>query len=109
LSAVIDQTQLPNASLAGLGVAAHSSPNPVQFVLWIEPERVAAGTYIATHHAEFLIPNDSSDLIDLGQSVPRAYLTQFLITAVAELGLDVLRLDFNTAPGGCGGRTRGWG
>ena len=99
LSAVIDQTELPNASLAGLGAAAHAVPNPLQFVLWVEPERVAEGTYIATTHSDFLIPDNKSNLINLGQQVAREYMTAFLTTTVSELGLDVLRLDFNTAPG----------
>jgi alpha-galactosidase len=96
LSAVIDQNELPGSDLASLGAAAHASPNPVKFILWVEPERVARGTYIATHHTEFLL---QGSLLNLGNATARAYMTVFLTDVVAELNLDVLRLDFNIDPG----------
>ena len=43
-------------------------------------------------HPEFLIPSPSSNLLDLGDPAAAAYMTEFLVTAVAQLRLDVARL-----------------
>jgi alpha-galactosidase len=103
LSRVIDQAELPGAALASLGAAAHAAPNPVQFVLWVEPERVARGTFIFNNHADFLLPPSLAGvpglLLNLGNATARAYMTEFLIALVGQLALDVLRLDMNTPPG----------
>ena len=136
LSLTIDQGEFPsgtNRSLASLGAFAHSAPSPLQFVLWVEPERVAANTFIARAHPDFVIP-PGGNLLNLGNAsewgrggrkerqtsalthrpprtapappcaTPRAaalsYVTSFLQSVVSELDLDVLRLDFNTAPAG---------
>lgn len=91
----VDAAEFPNATLKPLADLAHASPNAVQWVVWFEPERVAAGTYIAAAHPEFLL---NGELMDIGREAPRAYLASFLAAAVSTFSLDVLRLDFNTEP-----------
>jgi hypothetical protein len=46
LNKMINNVTFPSRSLAPLGTASHSIPNPVGFVVWFEPERVHPGTYI---------------------------------------------------------------
>jgi alpha-galactosidase len=102
LSAVVDQEELPsgtNRSLEALGAYAQSSPAPLQFVLWVEPERVAPGTFIAREHPDYLIPAGGI-VLNLGYAPALAYMTNFMQTLSRELKLDVLRLDFNTEPAG---------
>ena len=92
----MNATSFPGSTLAPLGAAAHAEPNPVQFIVWFEPERVAAGTYIAAHFPQYLVGTGS--LLNLGDDAARAYMTAYLSDAVANYSLDVLRLDFNIDP-----------
>ena len=93
----VDEQFFPTQTLAPLAAAAHASPNPVQTVVWFEPERVAEGTWIATHHPEFVVPA-GGDLLNLGHADARTFMTDYLSAAVGNYSLDVLRLDFNTDP-----------
>lgn len=44
--------EFPNKTLAPLAERAHARPNPVQFIVWFEPERAANGTYLFDKHPE---------------------------------------------------------
>jgi alpha-galactosidase len=100
ISGAVNTSKFPGGTLAPLGVAAHAEPNPVQFIVWFEPERVAKGTWIDMHHPEFLLQagGSSSKLLNLGNAVARDFITTYLSSAVGNYSLDVLRLDFNFDP-----------
>lgn len=100
INGTVDTKKFPGGSLAPLGVAAHSQPNPVKFVTWFEPERVAKGTWIDVHHPEFLLhANYTTDrLLNLGNTDARGFITTYLSSAVGNYSLDVLRVDFNFDP-----------
>jgi len=70
------------------------------FVVWFEPERVAAGTAIAREHPEWVISpsGDGSGLFNLGIPAAREYMTEYLTTVIKEYGIDCLRIDFNINP-----------
>jgi alpha-galactosidase len=53
-----------------------------------------------TLHPEFLLHSQyEADLLDLGNDAARGFITEYLISAVGNYSLDVLRLDFNTESG----------
>jgi len=76
--------------------AAHKAG--MGWLLWFEPERVAPGTYLDTEHPEWLLSAEGQrdKLLNLGIPEARKYMTEFLIGAVEEHGMDWLRPDFNT-------------
>jgi len=84
--------------LKPIGDAAHREG--MGFVVWFEPERVAAGTAIAREHPEWVISpgGDGSGLLNLGIPEAREYMTRYLVTVIKEYGIDCLRIDFNINP-----------
>ena len=100
INGTVDTNKFPGGTLAPLGDAAHSQPNPVKFITWFEPERVAKGTWIDIHHPEYLLyANYTSDrLLNLGDPDARGFITNYLSFAVGNYSLDVLRVDFNFDP-----------
>ena len=84
--------------LRPIGEAAHREG--MGFVVWFEPERVAAGTELATEHPEWVISpaSDGSGLFNLGLPAAREYMTKYLLSVIEEYGIDCLRIDFNINP-----------
>ena len=70
----------------------------LKFLLWFEPERVAAGTQIAREHPEFVFGGAQGGLFKLNDPDARRWLTDLLSQRIAEFGLDVYRNDFNIDP-----------
>jgi alpha-galactosidase len=70
------------------------------FLVWFEPERVAAGTHLAKEHPEWVISpsGDGSGHINLGVPAAREYLTKYLIECVRQYRLAWLRIDYNIDP-----------
>jgi alpha-galactosidase len=70
------------------------------FVLWFEPERVAAGTFLAREHPEWVISptGDGSGLFNLGIPAARHYMTDYLNAAVKAYQVSCLRIDYNIDP-----------
>ena len=119
LDQCVDKTSFPSGSLAGLGARAHAGPNRTGFIVWFEPERVAAGTYIDRTFPEYVLKDKKPSqlgmqggLLNLGKPDAREYIREYLASAVDQYGLDVLRIDFNTNPkqywdvGDAGNRSR---
>jgi len=82
--------------LKPLGDAAHALG--MKFILWFEPERVAADSQIAREHPEFVFGGSSGGLFKLGDPAARRFLTELLSQRIKEFGLDVYRNDFNIDP-----------
>ena len=70
----------------------------LKFLLWFEPERVAAGTQIAREHPEFVFGGTNGGLFKLGDPAARGWLTDLLSQRITEFGLGVYRNDFNIDP-----------
>ena len=87
--------EFPNG-LKPLGDECHKLG--MKFVLWFEPERVAAGTQIATQHPEWVFGGANGGLYNLGNPDARRWLTDLLSARISEYGIDVYRNDFNIDP-----------
>ena len=62
--------------------AAHKEG--MKFLVWFEPERVSAGTYLAKEHPEFVISpgGDGSGLLNLGNPAARVFMTKYLTEVI---------------------------
>lgn len=76
----------------------------LKFMVWFEPERVAAGSQVAREHPEFVFGTPapagglSGGLFKLSDPAARRWLTDLLSARIAEFGLDIYRNDFNIDP-----------
>jgi alpha-galactosidase len=70
----------------------------LKFIVWFEPERVAAGTHIAREHPEFVFGGAGGGLFKLGDPAARRWLTDLLVQRIGEFGMDWYRNDFNIDP-----------
>ena len=67
----------------------------IKQILWFEPERVAANSWIAENHPEWVL---GGTLLNLGHPVARAWLTDHVDRLLTEQGIDLYRQDFNMDP-----------
>ncbi len=71
----------------------------VKSILWFEPERVTSGTWLATHHPEWLIgPAGQDKLLFLGNQDALHWLINRISDLITGQGIDVYRQDFNFEP-----------
>jgi alpha-galactosidase len=70
----------------------------LKFIVWFEPERVAAGSQIAKEHADFVFGGDKGGLFKLSDPTARKWLTDLLSRRITEFGMDAYRNDFNIDP-----------
>ena len=70
----------------------------LKFIVWFEPERVAAGTQIAREHPEFVFGGAGGGLFKLNDPAARRWLTDLLVRRIEEFGMDWYRNDFNIDP-----------
>ncbi len=92
--------------LGPLGQAVHQLG--MRFSVWFEPERVSEGTWLYTHHHDWLLEEskrtqwldgkDKQDLLNLGNPEARHWLTDMISDAIDQDGIDIFRHDFNMDP-----------
>jgi alpha-galactosidase len=71
----------------------------VKSILWFEPERVTEGTWLATHHPEWLVgPPGRDKLLFLGNKDAWNWLVDRISDLISAQGIDVYRQDFNFEP-----------
>jgi alpha-galactosidase len=74
----------------------------LKFLVWYEPERVAAGTQLAREHPEFILPAKKTPaaggLFNLGDPAARRWLTDLLIRQIRDFNIHTYRNDFNMDP-----------
>lgn len=81
----------------GLKEAAdHAHSLGMKYIVWFEPERVAAGTWLDKNRPQWLLRKGDHDrLLDLGNDEARSWWTDFIDKFLTEQGIDVYRQDFN--------------
>ncbi len=67
----------------------------MKLIVWFEPERVTAGSWIATNHPDWVV---GGTLLNLGNPAARAWLTDHVDRLITQQGIDLYRQDFNLDP-----------
>lgn len=76
-------------------ISDHARSKGVKTLVWFEPERVAAGTWLAKNHPEWLL---GKTLLNLGNPDAQKWLTNHVDRVLREQGIDLYRQDFNMDP-----------
>jgi len=79
-------------------ISDHAHKRGVKILVWFEPERVAAGTWLADNHPEWVLGGKGGGLLNLGNPDARDWLTNHVDKLLSEQGIDLYRQDFNMDP-----------
>lgn len=91
----VDVTRFPRG-LRAISDYAHSKG--LKILVWFEPERVAADTWLANNHPEWVLGGAKGGLLNLGNDAARQWLTEHVDQLLNEQGIDLYRQDFNMDP-----------
>lgn len=91
----VDPARFPNGFKA---ISAHAHANNIKILVWFEPERVAAGTWLAENHPEWIFGGKKGGLLNLGNPEAWHWLVEHVDTLLSEQGIDLYRQDFNMDP-----------
>ena len=79
-------------------ISDHAHAEGVKIIVWFEPERVAAGTWLATQHPEWVLGGESGGLLNLGDPEAWEWLVNHIDRIITDEGIDLYRQDFNMDP-----------
>jgi alpha-galactosidase len=79
-------------------ISDHAHSKGVKILVWFEPERVTAGTWITQNHPEWVLGGAGGGLLNLGDPNAREWLTNHIDKLLTEQGIDLYRQDFNMDP-----------
>jgi len=79
-------------------VSDHAHANGIKILVWFEPERVAADTWLSNNHPEWIFGGKNGGLLNLGSDEARTWLTDHIDQLLTEQGIDLYRQDFNMDP-----------
>lgn len=89
---MVDSNRFPRGLRA---ISDHAHSQGIKTLLWFEPERVSAGTWLATNHPEWLI---KGELLNLGLPAAREWFIGHVDQILTEQGIDLFRSDYNIGP-----------
>jgi alpha-galactosidase len=70
----------------------------MKFVVWFEPERVSAGSWLAENRPEWVLGGSNGGLLDLGNPEAWRWVLERLDGLLTGEAIDVYRQDFNIDP-----------
>lgn len=70
----------------------------IRTLVWFEPERVAAGSWLALNRPEWILGGAKGGLLYIGIPECRKWLTDRVDRILTEQGIDLYRQDFNIDP-----------
>ncbi len=79
-------------------ISDYAHAKGVKIIVWFEPERVTAGTWLAENHPGWILGGKEGGLLDLGNPEARTWLTDHVDRLLTEQGIDLYRQDFNMDP-----------
>jgi alpha-galactosidase len=91
----VDTARFPRGLRA---VSDHAHGKGLKVLVWFEPERVTAGTWLAENHPEWILGGAKGGLLNLGNDAARQWLTDHVDHLLTEQGIDLYRQDFNMDP-----------
>lgn len=91
----VDRQRFPQG-LRAISDFAHRKG--VKILVWFEPERVSANSWLARNHPAWVLGGAKGGLLNLGLSEARRWLTDHIDKMLTEQGIDLYRQDFNMDP-----------
>ncbi len=91
----VDASRFPHG-LRAISDYAHSKG--LKILVWFEPERVTADTWLSNNHPEWVLGGAKGGLLNLGNDAARQWLTEHVDGLLNEQGIDLYRQDFNIDP-----------
>lgn len=91
----VDKKRFPNGLRA---ISDHARAKGVKTIVWFEPERVAAGTWLSENRPEWIIGGKGGGLLDIGIPEARAWLVEHIDGILVREGIDLYRQDYNIDP-----------
>jgi alpha-galactosidase len=79
-------------------ISDHAHAKGVKIIVWFEPERVAADTWLSNNHPEWILGGKGGGLLNLGDPNAREWLTNHVDKVLTDQGIDLYRQDFNIDP-----------
>jgi len=69
-----------------------------KWIVWFEPERATAGTWLTQHHPEWCFGGAGGGLMKIGDPQYREWITDRVDQLITSEGIDFYRQDFNMDP-----------
>lgn len=92
----VDKARFPRGLRA---ISDHAHARGVKVLLWFEPERVTAGTWLDEHHPEWLLSGPGKHkLLNLGNHAARDWVIDMVDSTLTREAVDLYRQDFNMDP-----------
>ena len=79
-------------------VADHVHARGMKFVVWFEPERVSAGSWLAENRPQWILGGKGGGLLNLGDPDAWAWVLDRMDSLLTSEAIDVYRQDFNIDP-----------
>ena len=79
-------------------ISDHAHARGVKTIVWFEPERVAAGTWLATEHPQWVLGGTDGGLLNLGNAEASNWLVNHIDKLITDEGIDLYRQDYNIDP-----------
>jgi len=91
----VDKARFPRGLRA---VSDYAHGKGLKTLVWFEPERVTADTWLSNNHPEWVLGGAKGGLLNLGDDAARQWLTEHVDRLLTEQGIDLYRQDFNMDP-----------
>ena len=91
----VDQTRFPGGLRP---ISDHAHAKNVNIIVWFEPERVTADTWLTQNHPEWIHGGEKGGLLNLGNKDAWTWLVNHIDNLITEQGIDLYRQDFNMDP-----------
>lgn len=91
----VDQDRFPGGLRP---ISDHAHAKDVNIIVWFEPERVTAGTWLTENHPDWIHGGAGGGLLDLGNLEARQWLIDHVDGLLTSEGIDLYRQDFNMDP-----------
>jgi len=82
-------------------ISDHAHAKNVKTIVWFEPERVHADTWLTKNHPEWVLGGKNGGLLNLGNPDAWKWLVNHIDKIITDQGIDLYRQDFNMDPLAC--------
>jgi alpha-galactosidase len=91
----VDRARYPGGLRA---ISDHARSRGLQTIVWFEPERVTAGTWLAENHPDWVLGGRDGGVLNLGNPEAWEWLVERIDCLIVSEGVDVYRQDCNIEP-----------